>query len=77
MESSAPSMTRKLLREMDVALEQEELQRKTVAGANITDEDRQLVRSKLIEAAEHIRKNYGLEIPVIRSFLHEMVDVSV
>jgi len=45
--------------------------------AAINDKDREFVRARLVETAEHIRKKYGLEIPVIRSFLHEMLDVSV
>lgn len=75
MESSAPSITRQLISKMGAALDEDENHRKIVAHAKITEEDREIVRSKLHEAAEHIRKNYDLAIPVIRSFLHEMVDV--
>lgn len=64
-------------REMSKLVSEAEKNAEAIGRANITEEDREFVRSKLVEAAEHIRKKYGLQIPVIRGFLHEMLDVSV
>ena len=47
-----------------------------IAKAEITSIDREIVRGLLKEAAEHIRKKYGLQIPVIKRFLYEMVSVT-
>lgn len=51
--------------------------REIIDAADISEQDRDIVRSRLVEAAEHIRKKYNLKIPAIRSFIHEMVDVSI
>lgn len=75
MERRPQSMSRQLVQKIGQALEQDEEHRKIVATANITEADRNIVRSKLLEASEHIRQTYHLEIPVIRSFLHEMLEV--
>lgn len=48
-----------------------------IDAGNIKPEDREFIRQKLYDAAEYIRREYGLRIPVIRVFLHEMLDVSV
>lgn len=64
-------------REMGKLVSEAEKNAEAIGRANITEEDREFVRSKLVETAEHIRKKYGLQIPVISSFLHEMLDVSI
>lgn len=71
------AMSRQLIHRIAQAIAENEAHRQIVDEAEIVEQDRQFVRAKLIEAAEHIRKSYDLEIPVIRSFLHEMVDVSI
>ena len=58
-------------------LDEAERNEEILSAANVTQEDRDFVRAGLVEAAEHIRKKYPLKIPAIRSFLHEMVEVSV
>ena len=43
----------------------------------VSQEDREKVRTFLRDIAEFIRKKYDLPIPEIRSFVREMVDVSI
>lgn len=43
----------------------------------VSQEDREKVRTILKDVAEWIRKKYDLPIPEIRSFVKEMVDVSI
>jgi len=43
----------------------------------VSQQDREAVRSRLVEAAEFIRKRYGLPISEIKELLREMLEVSV
>ena len=74
-------ISRKLVRDasakVEAAIKADNETKAVLYEAGINATDREFVRAKLVEAAEHIRQSYGLEIPVIRSFLHEMLDVSV
>lgn len=45
--------------------------------SELSDRDRELVKDKFMEAAEHIRRKYAYRIPQIRRLLHELLDVSV
>lgn len=71
------ALAAELANEMAPLIDDAETTRQIIDAANITEQDRDVVRSGLVEIAEFIRKRYNLKIPVIRSFLHEMLDVSV
>jgi len=71
------ALAAELANEMAPLIDDAEKTRQIIDAANITEQDRTVVRSRLVETAEYIRKKYNLKIPVIRSFLHEMLDVSV
>lgn len=45
--------------------------------SEVSEEDRELVRSELASLAEFLHKNYGLSVRKIRRFLREMLTVSV
>jgi hypothetical protein len=45
--------------------------------ANISEEDREFIRSQLREIVERIKIKYGLNIPVTKRFLRGMLEVSV
>jgi hypothetical protein len=43
----------------------------------VSQEDREKVRTILRDVAEFVRKKYDLPIPEIRNFLREMLQVSI
>lgn len=45
--------------------------------SELSQVDRELVKGKLVEAAEYIRKKYAYRIPQIRRLLHELLEQSV
>ena len=43
----------------------------------VSQEDREQIRTQLYAVGQQLRRDYNMQVPVIRRYLHEMVDVSV
>ena len=43
----------------------------------VSQEDREQVRTQLYSIGQELRRSYNMQVPDIRRYLHEMLDVSV
>jgi hypothetical protein len=73
----AVETVRELIREVEKAEAEAQKEEEVINQANISEEDREFVRSQLREIVERIRIKYGLNIPVTKRFLRGMLEVSV
>ncbi len=43
----------------------------------VSDRDRELIRDELLSIARRLRDEKKMSVPDVRSFLHEMIDLSL
>lgn len=77
MQRISPELVRSASAKVDEAIKTDKERKDAIQDAHINDTDREFVRAELVDIADRIRRKYNLTIPVVRSFLHEMLDVSV
>lgn len=73
----AQQLVRELIRAVEKAEAEAQKEEEVINQANISEGDREFIRSQLREIVERIRIKYGLNIPVTKRFLRGMLEVSV
>jgi ABC-type microcin C transport system permease subunit YejB len=68
---------RELIHAVEKAEAEAQKEEEVINQANISEEDREFIRSQLREIVERIKIKYGLNIPVTKRFLRGMLEVSV